>query len=155
MSTYSSKSSFSLTSKPTCVALHDSLILTGHSNGTVSVISTLGKIISSFKAQPRKTTNVVFGSASLFFSGGNQGLLRAWSWDGAQATQLWETQAHESEISGIAIHPTGKHLVSCGTDKKFAVLDVTDGTILAKGGDDSEDDKSMFLSRFCPFSFCI
>jgi WD40 repeat protein len=49
---------------------------------------------------------------------------------------LYAVQIHSSDVTGVDIHPTGKHVLTCSKDNSWALADLTTGATLGQVTDE-------------------
>jgi WD40 repeat protein len=78
-----------------------------------------------------------FDSAGKYFAGAGGDLVRVW--DVATAKELFSAKDHAGYVAGIALSPSGKWLVTVGSDKAVLVYDVAKGKVAVKAPDAHAD----------------
>ncbi len=91
-------------------------LLTGSTDGKVRLLATGGgKLIRTFDGLPGTITSAGFaGNAALVVAGNNQGHVRIWNT--ANGTIVGELAVHTGAVTGVALHPDGKRLITSGAD---------------------------------------
>jgi WD40 repeat protein len=68
--------------------------------------------------QGRITAIAIDDSGTLLATGGADGSIKTWKWDGAPQVQF---VGHEGEITAVLFMPDGQHVASAGSDRKVLV----------------------------------
>eukprot|EP01024_Parvocaulis_polyphysoides_P058966 TRINITY_DN6368_c1_g1_i15.p1 TRINITY_DN6368_c1_g1~~TRINITY_DN6368_c1_g1_i15.p1 ORF type:complete len:437 (+),score=83.63 TRINITY_DN6368_c1_g1_i15:299-1609(+) len=112
--------------------IHKNVVVTGGADHNIQIFdSNSNFLLDSLLGHTRKVTGVRYVNSDTLVSCSSDQTCRIWSAQsegGYQQSQIFKE--HESDITGIAAHPTGHHFVSVSQDGSWCFYDTNQGVCL-------------------------
>jgi pre-mRNA-processing factor 19 len=119
----------------TCLDIHplEEMIVTGGADSDAVIFNRVdGKVVSRLNGHHKALTDVLFHPAEdILFSTSKDKTAKVWR-PAEKGHQAIHTVAHDGEVTGCTLHPTGSYWVTASLDGTWAFHDIRGSATLAK-----------------------